>query len=332
MNLDAFLRRRSTTWQQLEALLAQAQNQPERLSMAEIETLGRLYRLASADLALAQRDFPRQQVTHYLNQLVSRGHALIYRPDPVSRRAFARFFTVVFPQLYRELLPYTSVAFLLFWLAALAAFFVVWRSPDTIYVIAGQGIAPLVRQVEAGALWTDIAPAARSAASALILTNNIQVTFMALAGGITGGVLTVLIMLLNGLQIGAIFGLLQAHDLSHGLAEFVVAHGFIELSVIFVAGGCGLYMGDGLLRPGLERRSAALIRRSRRAVQVVLGCAPLLIIAGLIEGFISPSGLPWAVKLAVGLGTGVLLHFYWLRGGRTDVNRAAPSSAIYPSS
>lgn len=284
--------------------------------MEQIETLGRLYRLASADLALAQRDFPRQQVTQYLNQLVSRSHALIYRPDPVSRRAFARFFTTEFPQLYRELLPYTSVAFLLFWLTALAAFWVVWQTPDSIYVIAGPGIAPLVREVESGELWTDIAPAARSAASALILTNNIQVTFFALAGGITAGVLTVFIMLTNGLQIGAIFGLLQAHALSSGLAEFVVAHGFIELSVIFVAGGCGLYMGDALLRPGLQGRGAALIQRGRRAVQVVLGCAPLLVLAGVIEGFISPSGLPWAVKLGVGLGTGVLLHLYWLGAGR----------------
>src|SRR5690606_38807772 len=139
-------------------------------------------------------------------------------------------------------------------------------------------------------LWTDIAPATRSAASAMILTNNIQVTFLTFAGGITAGLFTAWILVYNGLNIGGIFGLLQAHDLSPGLAEFVVAHGFIELSVIFVAGGCGLSMGDALLRPGLQSRPAALIQRARAAVMVILGCAPLLVIAGIIEGFISPSG------------------------------------------
>jgi len=101
-----------------------------------------------------------------------------------------------------------------------------------------------------------------------------------------------------------------------GLAEFVAAHGFIELSVIFLAGGCGLYMGDGLFRPGLQTRQAALVERGQDAVQLVLGCVPLLILAGIIEGFISPSGLHWGVKLGVGLSTGVLLYYYWLVVGR----------------
>jgi len=109
--------------------------------------------------------------------------------------------------------------------------------------------------------------------------------------------------------------LLQCHGLSGGLGEFVVAHGFIELSVIFVAGGCGLYMGDGLIRPGLQSRRAALIERGQLSVRIILGCVPLLVLAGLIEGFISPSALPWPVKLAVGLFTGGALHYYWLRVG-----------------
>jgi len=209
--------------------------------------------------------------------------------------------------------------------AWIASFLVVWRDPEAIYWLVGPQIAPLVREVEQGKLWTDIAPAVRSAASALILTNNIQVTFLTFAGGITLGLLTVWILISNGVQLGAIFGLLQAHGLSGGLAEFVVAHGFIELSVIFLAGGCGLSLGDGLLRPGLFSRGAALVRRARVGVKLILGSAPLLVIAGLIEGFISPSGLPWPAKLAVGLATGLLLHLYWLRAGRApDEHRPRP--------
>lgn len=316
MNLDEFMRQRSPTWQQLAALLERAKRKPEGMTLEEIETLGRLYRMATADLALAQRDFPKQKIALYLNQLVSQAHSTIYRSEPVGWGQLRRFALVEFPQLYRGLLPYTIVAFALFWIAAIVAFFAVWRDPDVIYLIAGPGIAPLVNEVEQGKLWTEIAPAARSAASASILTNNIQVTFTTFAGGITAGLFTAWVLLYNGLSLGGIFGLLQAHKLSAGLGEFVVAHGFVELSVIFVAGGCGLSMGDALLRPGLQTRAAAVIQRARAAVMVILGCAPLLVIAGLIEGFVSPSGLPFWVKLTVGLVTGSALHTYWMLAGR----------------
>jgi uncharacterized membrane protein SpoIIM required for sporulation len=128
--------------------------------------------------------------------------------------------------------------------------------------------------------------------------------------------LTAWILLTNGISIGGIFGLLQAHDLAGGLWEFVAAHGPIELSVIFLAGGCGLAMGDALLRPGLLTRRASLTRQATRAVQLILACVPLLVLAGLIEGLISPSGLPWPVKAAVGMITGLGLHTYWNWGGR----------------
>ena len=245
----------------------------------------------------------------------------------MRRQALVHFYRRDFPLLYRAFLPYTSLCFGVFLIGAMIAFFVTWRSPDAIYVFAGDGIAGLVEQVEAGKMWTEIAPTERSAASSFILTNNIRVMFLTFAGGMTAGLLTFWVILSNGLNIGAIFGLLQAHGMSGNLAEFVVAHGFIELSVIFLAGGCGLYMGDALIRPGLLTRRTALIQRSRQSVQLILGCVPLLILAGVIEGFISPSGLPWPVKLAVGLLTGVLLHYYWLYVGNDDRSKDFSLSA-----
>lgn len=316
MNLDAFIEQRRPAWEQMETLLAQATRDTRRLSAADLSALARLYRSATADLALAQRDFPGQQVTAYLNQLVGRAHAAIHRDEPLRWAALRDFYRAGFPALYRHLLPYTTVAFGLFMAAALAAFFTVWRVPDAIYVIAGEGIAPLVEEVERGELWTEIAPTVRSAAASLILTNNIRVMFLMFAGGVTAGLFTGWILLSNGLHIGAVFGLLQAHGLAGGLADFVVAHGFIELSVIFLAGGCGLFMGDGIIRPGLRSRRAVLVERARVCVKLILGCVPLLVAAGIIEGFISPSGLPFAAKLATGLATGLALHGYWLRAGR----------------
>lgn len=317
MNVDTFLSQRRPAWEQLEKLLTQTKTNIRRLSPQDLAELGRLYRSATSDLALAQRDFPNQRVTQYLNGLVSRAHAQIYQEEPLRRRALVHFYRHEFPLLYRALLPYTSLCFGVFLIGALLAFFVTWRHPDAIYIFAGPEIEGLVRKVEAGQLWTEIAPAARSAASSMILTNNIRVMFLTFAGGITAGLLTLWVILSNGLHFGAIFGLLQVHGLSGGLGEFVAAHGFIELSVIFLAGGCGLYMGDGLLRPGLLTRRNALVQRSRQSVQLILGCVPLLILAGLIEGFLSPSGVPWPIKVMVGLSTGLALHAYWLYAGAT---------------
>ncbi|MEZ4862285.1 MAG: stage II sporulation protein M [Caldilineaceae bacterium] len=326
MNLELFLAQRRPSWQQLEKLLDQTKNNIQALSSQDLAQMGRLYRSVTSDLALAQRDFPNQRVTHYLNQLVSRAHAQIYREEPLRRQALQQFYDREFPLLYRALLPYTILCFAVFLIGAMIAFWFTWRDPAAIYVFVGRGIEGLVQRVESGELWTNIPPSERSVASSTILTNNIRVMFLTFAGGITGGVLTLWVILSNGIQLGAIFGLLQAHGMSAGLGEFIVAHGFIELSVIFLAGGCGLYMGDAILRPGLLTRRDALIQRSRQSVLLILGCVPLLILAGLIEGFISPSGLPWSFKLAVGLVTGGLLHAYWLRWGRSNTQSTGASS------
>lgn len=319
IDITDFIAARQAIWRNLETLLERAGRARQPISAADLDDLGRLYRLTTSDLAVAQRDFPDQRVTLYLNELVGRAHALIYRDQPWHWRRLRRFYAATFPALYRQILPYTTTAFLLFLLPALAAFFVVWTWPDEIVTILGPQIGSLVEQVKASRLWTEIAASARSAAAAMILTNNIQVMFLTFAGGILAGLLTVYVLILNGLHLGAIFGLLQAYGMSGGLAEFVVAHGFIELSVIFLAGGCGLFLGDSLLRPGLLGRREALIQRGRLAVQLILGSIPLLALAGLIEGFISPSGLPWWSKLLVGLATGIALHWYWLRAGNEQV-------------
>ncbi len=323
MKLEEFVLRRHEAWRRLEALVQQADRDIAVLAEADVRDLGLLYRQATSDLALAQRDFPGERVTVYLNQLVARAHPVIYRGEPLLSSQAQRFFGYVFPVLYRRLWPYTLGSTLLFLLPALMAFVGVWRQPESIYALAGVQIRDLVETVESGRLWTDIAPQVRSAGASVIFTNNIQVMFLTFAGGVTAGLLTAWVLVTNGVQFGALFGLLQHHGMSGGLAQFVVAHGFIELSVIFLAGGCGLYMADGILRPGLAPRSSVLAERARLAVQAILGCIPLLVIAGLIEGFISPSGLPWPVKVVVGIGTGLILHAYWWLGGRKRASAAS---------
>ena len=322
MTPDEFVLKRHPAWRELESLLGRADQHLSGMTETELAALGKLYRQATSDLALAQRDYPGEQVTRYLNQLVARAHPIIYRRRAASRRQFVTFYTTTFPQIYRQLWRYTLASILLFALPALLAFVAVSRQPDLITALAGSGVQDIVERVEAGEMWTDIAPDVRSAGASIIFTNNIQVMFLTFAGGVTAGLLTAWLLLTNGVSFGALFGLLQTHAMSRYLADFVAGHGFIELSVIFLAGGCGLYVADGLLRPGLLSRSASLSQRAIVGVKAVLGCIPLLVIAGLIEGFISPSALPTYVKVAIGLLTGLALHGYWWLAGRsTDASQ-----------
>lgn len=311
-----FATRRQADWLALEDLITRADRRLGALGPADIDRLGALYRRATADLALVRRDQPDTPLAMYLNGLVARAHARVYRSAPLSRQAVVDFYHHGFPRLYRRILPFTAAAFLLFAIPAVIAFVLIRRDTDVLLLLFGDGMMPLIQQVERGEMWTEITPAMRSAAASGILTNNISVTFKAFGGGILLGLLTVWVMVQNGLLIGGIFGLLHHHGMAPRLLDFIAGHGPVELSVIFAAGGAGLFMGDAILRPGLRRRVDALSDRARDAALLVLGCAPLLVGAGLIEGFVSPSALPTWIKAVVGLGTGAALHTYWLAAGR----------------
>jgi uncharacterized membrane protein SpoIIM required for sporulation len=317
MTPDQFVRRRQRDWDQLERLLKKAgSGHVERLNEQELRTLGSLYRGAASDLALAQRDFPRHDVTAFLNTLVGRAHHLVYRGGNVERGQIRRFLTAGFPLLFRRNWRYIAVAVLLLF----APWFIGWGfvlgNPELAFVLA-PGAAPMLNTAaQEGKLWIDIPFEASSFAGAMIMTNNIQVTFLAFAGGMLAGLFTIYVLLMNGIQFGAVFGFVQAHGLGPDLWEFVVAHAFIELTVICIAGGAGLRMGHAMVVPGLMRRRDAIAIAAREALGLITGGALLLIIAGLIEGFISPSPLPWTVKAAVGVGSGVLLFAYLLRGGQ----------------
>lgn len=320
MNADQFTRSRRDDWENLTQLLDRSENGVKNLTPVDIQQLGNLYRSATSDLALAQREFPRTRVTAYLNQLVARGHAVIYRGKPAVWRQWSAFVRTGFPLLFREALPYIAVAALLFVLPALLSAVAMATDPARASWLLPAGAHDLVEQIERQELWTDIPIDERPYASSFIMTNNIQVSFLAFAGGVTAGLLTVYVLLFNGLLLGGITGLTAHHGIGFDLWTFVIGHGVLELSAIFISGGAGLMMGWSMLNPGLLRRRDALMRSARHAVQLVLGCIPILIVAGLIEGFISPNeSIPWSLKWGIGLLTGILFYGYlWLAVRRNE--------------
>jgi uncharacterized membrane protein SpoIIM required for sporulation len=141
----------------------------------------------------------------------------------------------------------------------------------------------------------------------LIFTNNIQVAFLAFAGGVLFGLGTVYVLISNGLALGGVLGAAQFYGVAPLLWAFISPHGYLELTCIVIAGAAGLMLGDALLRPGLLQRREAIARAARRAVELVLGAAPVLIVAGLIEGFVSPSEIATPVKLVLGPLAGLAL-------------------------
>lgn len=322
MNTDEFYELRQRHWRALDKLVKQAESGIQQLSPGDIQQLGQLYRAATSDLAFAQRDFPNHRITLFLNQLVGRAHTVVYRSQPLEYNRLMSFVASGFPGVFRETLPFTIAAMLLFFVPALLIGMLMYSVPDTARWLLPEAAQEQVEMMSNQELWVDIPVAQRPYSSALIMSNNIQVSILAFGGGVLVGLLTVWVLLYNGLLLGGILGLAFHYGVGWDLANFVIGHGVIELSVICMSGGAGLQIGWAIIRPGLLRRRDALGIAGRRAVRLLTGCLPLLVVAGIIEGFISPNeSIAAPVKWAVGIGSGIVLYGYLLLAGRNRESR-----------
>ncbi|MBU6455611.1 MAG: stage II sporulation protein M [Cyanobacteria bacterium REEB67] len=316
MNVERWLRTRRLSWQKLEDLLKIVDGRGLKgLERDELQELGRLYRSTSADLSRARAMKLSSEVQVYLNNLVVRAHNQVYQNQRNRLSDLWRFFAHGFPELVQQNIIYVVVAFLLFIIPAAGC----WREAlldvhfGQMEVAAGH---PLVSDdmwhlIEKKKMWTDSAQDYSPAVASLIATNNIKVAVMAFVFGITFGVGTVFVLIFNGVSIGTVFGVCQSYGMADKLATFVAGHGVIELTAIFISGGAGLLVGKALLFPGQHKRIDALKMAVRPACGMFIGCVWLLLIAGSIEGFISPrTDIAPEVKYAVSLATAVTLLLY----------------------
>jgi uncharacterized membrane protein SpoIIM required for sporulation len=312
--LKDFLESRLSKWRKLEELTARASKyRLTNLSGEEVREFGRLYRRTAADLAVAREEVRDQRLVNYLNHLVARAHGAIYRTESSGFGVFASYFKRDFPQVFRRTFPYTLAAFLVFMLAG--AFAAAFSFADERFA---DHIDPGLRNMIANHVdWTQRINEANPSVTTGIQTNNITVTFMAFGGGVFAGLGTLFALLYNGLLFGMVMGLCVKHQF-WAIPIFVSGHGVIELTAIFMAGGAGFLIGKSLLIPGDLRRIDALVSNGLLAIKLMLGTIPMLLIAGLIEGFISPAHIAPVYKLSVSLLTALLLVLYFVGAGRGE--------------
>ena len=316
MPIDRFIKERKTVWQRLEELLDLLDRMTlRRLHREEVRELGRIYRRTASDLAIARAESRDPRLINYLNSLVIRAHGRIYRANAQGGARIRNFFVRDFPQAFRRTWRYTATAFGVFLLFSGTAFFGTRHDPD---FSEFAGISPFFREsvINSRKHWWERLNDANQIGSTQIFTNNIRVTFYAFALGAMFGVGTLYILAYNGAIFGAIIALTYRAGFGNDLLSFVVGHGVIELSCIFIAGGAGLLIGTALLMPGDLSRGDALKSRGMEAVRLIVGCVPLLVVAGIIEGFISPQPISPVIKIGIGAITGIALYSYLLLAGR----------------
>ncbi|MGQ9897209.1 MAG: stage II sporulation protein M [Acidobacteriota bacterium] len=302
-----FIERRHANWQHLESLLSKVQKGGlHRLQREEVREFGRLYQRAAADLAIAREEVRDIQLVNYLNHLAIRAHGAIYRTESGSWRKLWYFYRYDTPALFQAYRGYVLAAFLVFVSFALGGGLFVCYDETFAGVI---GLSGALEQIRNGQNWTTNINGQNQLAASLIMSNNLQVTLSAFAFGIFAGLGTFYILASNGLHIGGVLALAVKYG-STPLLMFVCAHSVFELMAIFIAGGAGFLMGSALIVPGDQTHGEALHERGIAAIKLLSLCFPLLVVAGLIEGFLSPANVPGIFKFSVALLCAAFLVIY----------------------
>lgn len=301
-----FVGTREAEWQELEDLLGR-----KRLGADEVRRLGTLYRAATADLGVARRAFPGDGVTERLHDLVLRSRARVYAHTDRRASAWA-FVSRGYWQRLRERPGLLATAAILLLVPAVLAW--IWGVNDP---GAAVGVVPGEFRRSGDPVAGSLSTSDEAGFAGLIFTNNIRVTFLAVAAGITLGVGTAALTIYNGLMVGALGGISQYDGHAREFVTLVIPHGVLELSCIIVAAMAGLRIGLAIVDPGRRSRGDALRAEFRPAMEIVLGTMPWLVLAGLVEGFFTGSGPTFVPSVVLGVALGAV---FWglvlLRGGR----------------
>ncbi|CAN5131791.1 stage II sporulation protein M [soil metagenome] len=298
LDIDRFLTEHEPEWRRLDELVARASRAAGRMPAGEVEELVRLYQRVSTHLSHARTYLRDPALTARLTGLTGRAAAVIYGTRPRTVRAAGRFLADTFPAAVWYCRWFVVVSALLLCLPAAAVATWIATSPAALKVTGPEA----VREAYVARDFADYYTARPSAEFAsAVTTNNIQVGILAFAGGVVVCAPTALVLAYNGANLGVAAGLFAAAGRQPLFWGLVLPHGLLELSAVCVAGAAGLRLGWTLVDPGDRARAEALVDEGRRVVVVVVGLAGVFAVAGLIEGFVTGSGLPTWARVGVGV-------------------------------
>jgi uncharacterized membrane protein SpoIIM required for sporulation len=318
-----WIEKRRPYWDRLERLMDRVHEAGlKSLNRAELRELGLLYRQVASDLAVLRADVSSVHFAGYLNQLLARAHNTIYSGHKTSYSSALYFYRDTYPQVFRRNLNYFVFAFALFLGGAVIGSIMTLQDPDFGLKVMGP---QMVETIQRHQMWTHSVVAIKPLASSAIMTNNMSVAFTTFASGITAGLGTMYMIVFNGLLIGVIGTACAQAGMSLQLWSFVAPHGVLELPAIFISSAAGFRIAAGLLFPGVLPRRESLARAGRDAVQLLLGCIPLLLIAGVTEAFLSPTEISVTLKFVFASAMFVLLAAYL--SGMTVKREATADSA-----
>lgn len=306
MDVDRFITTHQPGWLRLAQLTAAAGGSG-RLTPAEVDELVQLYQRASTHLSHARTQRLDPALVTRLTRLVADGRAALYGTRGRSLVGAARFFTTTFPAaVWHARRPVAAAALLLLVPALLVGGWLA-RSDAALEASAPDAVREAYVEDDFEAYYSS-APAGEFAAA--VTVNNIQVGLLAFAAGILLCVVTAFILVSNGANIGQAAGLFAAVGEQPKFYGLILPHGLLELSAIIVAGGAGLAVGWAVIDPGDRTRRVALAEQGRRSAVIALGLALAFVVAGAIEGFVTPSGLPTPMRVAIGLSVFVAFWTY----------------------
>jgi uncharacterized membrane protein SpoIIM required for sporulation len=314
-----WLAKRKPHWQRLEQLVDRSGRRGvTALGHDELQELGLLYRQTASDLATVREDITSRAFTSYLNQLLSRAHNLIYMGRSPKWSSIVSFYVDTYPRIFRETFPLVLLSALVFVAGGLAGAVVTLHDPGFAHQILGP---QMIETIEKREMWTHSILAIKPMAASGIMTNNITVGFAMFAAGITAGLGTLWMLLTNGLQIGVLAVATARAGMALQLWDFVAAHGALELPAIFIAAGAGLEIARGLLFPGMMARKDSLREAGNRATKLLLGTIPLLVVAGVIEAYVSPVKIATPLKFLLSAALFTALALYLSSGTRGPVEQ-----------
>lgn len=306
MNEQRFIQQNKGRWEQFEKfLITQGDSDPDHLSELYIQLMD--------DLSYARTHYRDSRLVRYLNQLALRAHKHIYGSRRERGRRFADLFTEEIPVAFLRYRKFLLYALLIFSGAIAVGWISNVLEPDFVRVVLGDSyVNQTMENIEKGDPMAVYKSAGAGEMFTFIAINNIRVSFLMYVLGAFAGIPTVLILLTNGIMVGSFLQFFFAHGLGWTAMTTIFLHGAVELSAIVLAGGCGLLLGSSMLFPGTYTRSQAMMQGARMSLKMILGVAPFIIVAALIEGFVTRWYLEMSeyLRLLIIIGTFAVLVWY----------------------